>query len=284
MRPTLNGPTLWRCTRFALDLRRPLVMGIVNLTPDSFSDGGQHADAAAALRRCEQMLSEGAAILDLGAESTRPGAAPLPAHEELARLLPVVREAVKLGVPVSVDTYKAEVMQAVLDLGVDIVNDIWALRQPDALDVVARHGECGVCLMHMHGDPQTMQLQPMAGDAVPAVTDFLRERVRAVQGAGVDRQRIALDPGIGFGKTPRQNLQLLARQRELLEPGCPLLVGWSRKSTLGAVTGLSVEQRLGPSIAAALLAAQRGASVLRVHDVQATVAALQFLQQVESSD
>ena len=208
----------------------------------------------------------------------------MPATDELARLLPVVREAVKLGVPVSVDTYKAEVMQAVLDLGVDIVNDIWALRQPGALDVVARHGECGVCLMHMHGDPQTMQLQPMAGDAVPAVTDFLRERVRAVQGAGVDMQRIALDPGIGFGKTPRQNLQLLARQRELLEPGCPLLVGWSRKSTLGAVTGLSVEQRLGPSIAAALLAAQRGASVLRVHDVQATVAALQFLQQVESSD
>ena len=284
MRPTLNGPTLWRCTRFALDLRRPLVMGIVNLTPDSFSDGGQHADAASALRRCEQLLTEGAAILDLGAESTRPGASPLPATDELARLLPVVREAVKLGVPVSVDTYKAEVMQAVLDLGVDIVNDIWALRQPGALDVVARHGECGVCLMHMHGDPQTMQLQPMAGDAVPAVTDFLRERVRAVQGAGVDMQRIALDPGIGFGKTPRQNLQLLARQRELLEPGCPLLVGWSRKSTLGAVTGLSVEQRLGPSIAAALLAAQRGASVLRVHDVQATVAALQFLQQVESSD
>jgi dihydropteroate synthase len=258
-------------------------MGIVNVTPDSFSDGGQHADTMTALRHCELLLKEGAHILDLGAESTRPGAAALPTKDELARLLPVVREAVTLGVPVSIDTYKAEVMQAALDLGADIINDIWALRQPGATAVVASHSACGVCLMHMHRDPQTMQLEPMDGDAIAPVAEFLRGRAMALEAAGVDHKRVMLDPGVGFGKTVAHNLQLLARQRELLALGYPLLVGWSRKSTLGAVTGLDVQQRLAPSVAAALLAVQRGASVVRVHDVQATVAALKLLEAVDGA-
>ena len=279
----MKNSLIWQCTRRAIDLRRPQVMGIVNITPDSFSDGGRHADTLAALHHCEQLLREGAQILDLGAESSRPGAAPLPTQDELTRLLPVVREAVKLGVPISIDSYKAEVMQAALDLGVDIINDIWALRQPGAQEVVARHGACGVCLMHMHRDPQTMQLEPMNGDPVAQVGEFLRARALSLEAAGVQRARLVLDPGIGFGKTVAHNLQLLARQRELLALGYPLLLGWSRKSTLGAVTGLEVQQRLAPSVAAALLAVQRGASVVRVHDVQATVAALKILEAVEGA-
>ncbi len=279
----MTSNSVWQSTRFTIALRQPQVMGIVNVTPDSFSDGGQHADTLAALRHCEQLLGEGAHILDLGAESTRPGAAALCEADELQRLLPVVREAVKLGVPVSVDTYKPGVMQAVLDLGVDIINDIWALRQTGALDVIARHGRCAVCLMHMHREPQTMQVEPMDGDVLPQVADFLRQRAQGLEASGVAAQRIMLDPGIGFGKTVAQNFQLLARQRELLALGYPLLAGWSRKSALGAVTGLEVQERLIPSVAAALLAAQRGASVLRVHDVAATVAALKIQQATEEA-
>ena len=279
MTPSLT----WKTSRFVRNLHQPQVMGIVNLTPDSFSGGGLRADTASALRQCEQLLREGAHILDLGAESTRPGSTPLPAPDELERLLPVLREAVKLGLPISIDTYKAEVMQAALDLGADIINDIWALRQPGALQVVARHGACGVCLMHMHRDPQSMQLEPMMGDAVAQGGSFLLTQAQALEAAGVERARITLDPGIGFGKTVQQNLQLLARQRELLAPGYPLLVGWSRKSTLGAVTGLDVAERLVPSVAAAMLAVQRGASVVRVHDVQATVAALKILEAVHAA-
>ncbi|RCX09561.1 dihydropteroate synthase [Extensimonas vulgaris] len=264
----------WHTARFRIDLSRPQVMGIVNVTPDSFSDGGQHATTAAALAHCEQLLKEGADILDIGGESSRPGSAPLPLEDELARVLPVVRAAVRLGVPVSVDTYKPQVMQAALDLGADIVNDIWALRQPGAAQVVAAHPACGVCLMHMHRDPQTMQLAPMQGDALPQVLRFLQLQAQALQALGVEKARIALDPGVGFGKTVEQNFALLARQRELLAMGHPLLVGWSRKSALGAVTGLPVEERLAPSVAAALLAVERGAHIVRVHDVRATVAAL----------
>ncbi|GAD24849.1 dihydropteroate synthase [Acidovorax sp. MR-S7] len=265
---------LWQTSRFAVDLARPQVMGIVNATPDSFSDGGQHAGAAAALRHCEQLLEEGADILDIGGESTRPGSPAVPLQEELARVLPVVAGAVRLGVPVSVDTYKPEVMQAALDLGADIVNDIWALRQPGAAEAVARHSACGVCLMHMHRDPQTMQAAPMEGDVVPQVLSFLELSAQSLQALGVDKARIVLDGGIGFGKTVAQNFALLARQRELLDLGYPLLAGWSRKSSLGAVTGLPVEERLVPSIAAAVLAVERGARIVRVHDVRATVAAL----------
>ena len=275
---------LWHTSRFVLDLQRPHVMGIVNVTPDSFSDGGQHFSSAAALRHCEQLLHEGADILDIGGESTRPGSPRVPLQEELARVLPIVRGAVRLGVPVSVDTYKPEVMQAALDAGADIVNDIWALRQPGAAQVVAQHPRCGVCLMHMHGDPQTMQTTPMAGDAVPQVLSFLELQAQALYGLGVEKTRIVLDPGIGFGKTVAQNFALLARQRELLALGYPLLAGWSRKSSLGAVTGLAVGERLLPSVAAAVLAAERGARVLRVHDVRATVQALVVWQAMADAD
>ena len=268
----------WQTARFAIDLRRPQVMGIVNATPDSFSDGGQHASTRAALRHCEQLLKDGADILDIGGESTRPGSPAVPLALELARVLPVVREAVGLGVPVSVDTYKPEVMQAVLDLGADIVNDIWALRQPGAAAVVAAHPRCGVCLMHMHRDPQTMQVAPMDGDAVTQLLSFLELSALELQALGVEKTRIVLDPGIGFGKTVAQNFALLARQSQLLAAGYPVLAGWSRKSSLGTVTGLPVDERMVPSVVAAVLAVERGASIVRVHDVRETVAALAVWQ------
>ncbi|PVY92794.1 dihydropteroate synthase [Acidovorax sp. 99] len=265
---------IWQTSRFAIDLVRPQVMGIVNVTPDSFSDGGRHGSTAAALRHCEQLLKEGADILDIGGESTRPGSPAVPLDEELSRVVPLVREAVALGVPISVDTYKPEVMRAVLDLGADIVNDIWALRQPGAAAAVAAHPQCGVCLMHMHRDPQTMQQAPMGGDVVPQVLSFLQLQAHNLLVLGVEKARILLDAGIGFGKTVEQNFALLARQSELLAAGYPLLAGWSRKSSLGTITGLEVSQRMVPSVAAALLAVERGASVVRVHDVRETVAAL----------
>ena len=265
---------IWQTSRFAIDLAYPQVMGIVNVTPDSFSDGGRYGSTAAALRHCEQLLKEGADILDIGGESTRPGSPAVPLDEELSRVVPLVREAVTLGVPISVDTYKPEVMRAVLDLGADIVNDIWALRQPGAAAAVAAHPQCGVCLMHMHRDPQTMQQAPMDGDVVPQVLSFLELRAHNLLALGVEKTRILLDAGIGFGKTVEQNFALLARHSELLAAGYPLLAGWSRKSSLGAVTGLEVDQRMLPSVAAAVLAVERGASVVRVHDVRETVAAL----------
>jgi len=266
---------IWRTARFAIDLAEPRVMGIVNVTPDSFSDGGEHASTESAVRHCAQLIDEGADILDIGGESTRPGSPAVPLQAELARVLPVVREAVKLQVPISVDTYKPEVMRAALDLGADIVNDIWALRRPGALQAVAAHPACGVCLMHMHRDPQTMQTAPMQGDVVPAVRAFLDERAQALLELGVDATRIVLDPGVGFGKTVEQNFALLARQRELLDSGWPVLAGWSRKSSLGAVTGIEAAgERMVPSVAAAVLAVEQGAAILRVHDVRETVAAL----------
>jgi dihydropteroate synthase len=269
----------WTTTRFDIDLSEARVMGIVNVTPDSFSDGGQHATTRAAITHAEQLVAEGAHILDIGGESTRPGSQPVPLDEELARVLPVLRETLHLGVPLSVDTNKPEVMRAVLDLGADIVNDIWALRQGDALGAVAAHPRAGVCLMHMHRDPLTMQVAPLEGDVLPVVRGFLRERAQALRDLGVARERIVLDPGIGFGKTVPQNFSLLARQAELLEEGYPLLAGWSRKSSLGAVTGLqNPADRVVASVAAALLAAERGARVLRVHDVRATVEALKVWQ------
>ena len=279
----------WKTTRFEIKLDEPKVMGIVNVTPDSFSDGGQHLDPRAALRHCERLLKDGADILDIGGESTRPGSPPLPLADELARVLPVLQGAVRLGVPVSVDSYKAEVMQAALDAGADIVNDVWALRQPGAAQVVVRHGACGVCLMHMHGDPQTMQKMPMAGDAVPQVLQFLQHVALDLQGLGVEKARIVLDPGIGFGKTVAQNFALLARQRELLALGHPLLAGWSRKSALGAALQGDAPappppaERVSASVAAALLAVERGARIVRVHDVAETVQALAVWRQVQAA-
>jgi dihydropteroate synthase len=286
---------IWQTTRDSIDLTQPKVMGIVNITPDSFSDGGRYASTRAALAHCEQLLLDGADILDLGGESTRPGAVPVPLEEELARVLPVLREALKLGAPISVDTYKPRVMQAVLGLGADIVNDVWALRWQDAADpldgrqVVARHPSCGVCLMHMHGEPHTMQLSPMAGDVLPAVQAFLRQSAQDMQALGVAHERIVLDRGIGFGKTVGQNFSLLARQTELLSAGYPLVAGWSRKSSLAAVAGcpagpgggLGDQDRMVPSVAAALLALERGAAIVRVHDVRETVQAIKVLSAIK---
>ena len=269
---------LWQTTRFAIDLSGPRVMGIVNVTPDSFSDGGQHADASAALAQCERLIGEGADILDIGGESTRPGAAILAPDEEWQRLAPVLTEAVKLGVPISVDTCKTEVMQRALDLGVDIINDVRALQATGALQAVAAHPSCGVCLMHMRGDPATMQSQTEYEDVVDEVRAFLQERMARLGALGVADRRLTLDPGIGFGKTPEQNLALLQRQGELLSLGLPLLVGWSRKSTLGAVTGRAVGDRLPASLAAALASVAQGARVVRVHDVAATADALKVWQ------
>ena len=275
---------IWQTSRFALDVSCPRIMGIVNATPDSFSDGGRYFSKgdglAGVFRLCEQLVEEGADLLDIGGESTRPGAPPVPLEEELARVLPVVRHAVTLGVPVSVDTYKPEVMRAVLDLGADIINDVWALRQPGAVQAVAAHPACGVCLMHMHREPQTMQTVPMEGDVVPQVLSFLKQAGLDLQASGVQKSRIVLDAGVGFGKTVAQNFSLLARQHELLAAGYPLLAGWSRKSSLAAVCGsasqdlLDMNERQIPSVAAALLAVERGARIVRVHDVRATALAL----------
>ncbi len=278
----------WQTTRFSIDLSAPKVMGIVNVTPDSFSDGGQHASHSAAIAWCDKLVTDGADILDIGGESTRPGAPPVPQDEELARVLPIVRHAVTLGVPVSVDTYKPAVMQAALDLGADIINDVWALRWPGAddlrtgMDVVREHPNCGMCLMHMHRDPQTMQASPMQGDAVAQVLLFLEQLGQEMCGLGIEKTRICIDPGIGFGKTVAQNFALLARQRELVALSYPVMAGWSRKSALAAATQrsladvatLDVRERVVPSVTAALLAVQNGAHIVRVHDVKETVQAL----------
>lgn len=282
----ISSASHWQTSRFDLDLSKPLVMGIVNVTPDSFSDGGLYGETLQALRHAEQLLREGAAILDVGAESTRPGAVVVPLAEELARLEPVLREALRWQVPISVDTYKPEVMQACLDWGVDIINDVWALRQPGALQVVAAHPHCGVCLMHMHRDPQTMQIQPITGHVLAELDAFFRGRIDVLKASGVALSRLVLDPGIGFGKTVAQNFQLLAGQAEFLRFERPLLAGWSRKSALGAVLaqgGLAVEpaQRQVASVAAALMAVERGASVVRVHDVKDTVDALSIWQAMQ---
>lgn len=264
----------WQTSRYCIDLSRPRVMGIVNVTPDSFSDGGLHADTAAALRHCEVLLREGADLLDIGGESTRPGARTPSADEEAQRVLPVLRSAVTLGVPVSLDTSTPALMREALDLGVDIINDVRALRRPGALAALAAHPNAGVCLMHSRGEPDSMQGLAQYSDVVADVMTELRERLQAVRDTGIDDRRVVLDPGIGFAKTPLHNLALLSRQRELLAVGRPLLVGWSRKSTLGQVSGRAVDQRLAASVAAATLAIERGASVVRVHDVAATVDAV----------
>lgn len=299
--------THWQAGRFRLDLQQPQIMGIVNVTPDSFSDGGQHADVRSALLHAEQLIRQGANMLDIGGESSRPGAAAVPLEEELRRVLPVVQEAVRFKVPISVDTYKPEVMQAVLDAGADVINDIYALRWrsgPQGLSgeqVVAQHSQCGICLMHMHRDPQSMQLQPMPGstdDVVQTVAAFLQDRTDMLMQQGVARDRIVWDPGIGFGKTVPQNLALLAWQARLQHTGQAVLAGWSRKSTLGAVlealppgiTDVMHRSELLPhdrslaSVAAALLAVEKGARIVRVHDVAATRQALAVWRAMQAQD
>jgi dihydropteroate synthase len=266
----------WITQRFVIDLGQPRVMGIVNLTPDSFSDGGQLADARAAWRHCEQLLKDGADILDLGAESSRPGAPRVAAEDEWARLSPVLRAALSMGVPVSVDTCKAEVMVRALAAGADVINDIQALRGPGAVEALSAHPRAGACLMHMRGDPGTMQQLTAYPDVVTEVRDFLADRVAALAAAGVPAERLVLDPGFGFAKTPAQNLALAAQLPALCALGLPVLAGWSRKSTLGWITGRPASQRLGASVAAALHAVTQGACIVRVHDVADTVDALRW--------
>ena len=261
----------------------PLVMGVLNRTPDSFSDGGAYTDFAAALAHARGMLEEGADILDLGGESTRPGAAPVPADEEIKRVIPLLeRLAGELGARVSVDTSKPGVMRAAIKAGAVMINDVCALRQPGALDAVAGSA-VAVCLMHMQGEPRTMQQAPHYTDVTAEVGEFLLERAAACIAAGVARERIVLDPGFGFGKTLEHNLTLLRRLPELVQHGYPLLVGLSRKSMLGTLLGgKPADQRLHISVAAAVTAALNGASILRVHDVGPTVDALKLISAMRS--
>jgi dihydropteroate synthase len=263
----------WRAGEQVFELSRPLIMGVLNVTPDSFSDGGRFVAPADALGRAEQMFEEGADILDVGGESTRPGAVPIPWEEELQRVRPVVERMAARGFPVSVDTSRPEVMRAVIDMGAAIINDVRALRRPGALDVVSA-SRAGVCLMHMQGAPATMQAAPAYGDVVAEVSDFLRERAGRCEAAGIARDRIVLDPGFGFGKTPAHNLRLLRRLSDIAGMGWPVLAGLSRKSLLGHVVGRPVSDRLAASVTAALIAVERGAAVVRVHDVAATRDAL----------
>jgi dihydropteroate synthase len=252
---------------------RPLVMGIVNVTPDSFSDGGLHLQRESAIAHAQRLIAEGADMLDIGGESTRPGARPVSIQEELDRVLPVIEGLRGAPVPISIDTFKPDVMQAAIAAGAQMVNDINALQDAAAMNVVAA-GNVAVCMMHKQGDPQTMQTQPHYQNVVAEVCEFLRERIAAAEAAGIRRNRIVIDPGFGFGKTLEHNLALLRELHILTELGVPVLSGLSRKSMLGALTGQDVTQRLPASIAAALIAVQRGAAIVRVHDVRETVDAL----------
>ncbi|MEN9589633.1 MAG: dihydropteroate synthase [Pseudomonadota bacterium] len=274
----------WSCGRFEFSLKRPLLMGIVNVTPDSFSDGGQHLSAEAAIAHARTLIVEGAQIIDLGAESTRPGALPVSVQEELARLLPVIAALRDSGAALSVDTCKPEVMQAALDAGADIINDVTGMRDPQAQRVVARHPSCGVCVMHMQGEPRTMQLNPRYLNVVTEVSAALVAQAQLLEKLGVQRARISLDPGLGFGKTAEQNYQLLKGLATLVHSGYPVVLGASRKSMLGAITGKPVDQRLSGSIAAALAGIARGVAVLRVHDVDATYDALKVWQSVQAAE
>ena len=256
---------MFSCGRFRFSLDKPLVMGVVNVTPDSFSDGGRFEDAESALAHAHSLLEDGADILDIGGESSRPGAAPVSPEEELRRILPVVRQL--RDVPVSVDTRRPEVMRAVLDFGASMINDIEGLSAPGALDAVAK-SNCAVCLMHMKGEPGTMQRDPHYDDVVAEVKSYLDERVNAAKAAGIAADRLVVDPGFGFGKTVEHNLELLRRLKEF--SSFPVLAGLSRKSTLQKLTGRAVGERLAGSLAMALLALQGGAKILRVHDVKET--------------
>jgi dihydropteroate synthase len=281
---SLKQPATWRCGRFLFELgqrqanrQRPLVMGILNATPDSFSDGGRFHAKDDAVRQAEVMIAAGVDLIDIGGESTKPGAIPVLLQEELDRVLPIIEALKDCGVALSIDTYKAETMRQALLAGVDCVNDIWALRQAGAEQVVidatlARN--CGIVLMHMQCDPITMQLNPNYVNVVSEVNAFLLERISALTQQGVAADRIAIDPGFGFGKSLDHNLAMLQEFRQFTHNDYPVLAGISRKSMLGKITGRDVGDRLVPSVAAAVLAAERGASIVRVHDVPETIDAL----------
>jgi dihydropteroate synthase len=268
-----------QCGRFTFSFERPLVMGILNVTPDSFSDGGLYAEPGKARLQAERMLLDGADIIDIGGESTRPGAPPVPLDEELKRVIPLVKELSAANIPVSVDTYKPEVMRHAMAAGADLINDIWGFRMPGAIDAV-RDSQCGVCVMHMLGEPQTMQVgEPVYNDVVADIRAFLEERVNSMMSAGVAKNRISVDPGFGFGKTVEHNYALLAHLPQtapIVGSRLPILAGMSRKSMLGAVVNRPAPERVAASIAAAVCAAERGAAIIRVHDVAQTVDALKI--------
>ncbi len=280
-----TSPFELQCGRFRLSLGqddRPLIMGVLNVTPDSFSDGGQFDTHERAIAHAQQMIADGVDIIDIGGESTRPGAPPLAMEEELRRVLPVLEALRDCGKPLSVDTRRPAVMREVLAAGADMINDISGFRDPDSLAAVS-DSQCALCIMHMQGDPQNMQLSPHYDDVLAEVRDYLIDRVDAAFAVGISRERICIDPGYGFGKTVEHNLTLLAHQSALQRSlALPLLAGLSRKSTIGAVTGRSVEQRLAGSLAAAVVAAERGARIIRVHDVAESVDALKVWQAARS--
>lgn len=271
------------CGKYQLNLSRPHVMGIVNVTPDSFSDGGQFASTDLAVEHALQLIAEGADILDIGGESTRPGAVPVSLDDELGRVIPVITVLSKqVAVPISIDTYKPEVMRQAIMAGATIVNDVRALQEPGALEVVAK-SDAGVCLMHMQGNPQTMQSDPSYENVVAEVERFLLGRLQAAIAVGINKERIVLDPGFGFGKRTVHNIALIQNLDKLLELGQPLLVGLSRKSVLGAIAGGDEQQRLHAGLAAAVISAMKGAKILRVHDVRATVDALKVVTAIQSN-
>lgn len=244
-------------------------MGVINVTPDSFSDGGLYLNTAAAVAHARQLIDEGADLLDIGGESTRPGAVPVTLDEERRRVLPVLEALADAGVPLSIDTQKPELMREAITAGAAMINDVNGFQAPGALDAVAG-GNCAICIMHKQGDPQTMQRSPQYADVVMEVRDYLRQRIAAAEQAGIARERMVVDPGFGFGKTLNHNLELLQRLDEIAAPGVPVLAGLSRKSMIGKLTGRDSGDRLAGSVAAALFAVQRGAAIVRVHDVAAT--------------
>jgi len=279
----LKMPTTWRCGRFLFDFskrKRPIVMGILNATPDSFSDGGQFRTPTDAIAHAERMIANGVDLIDIGGESTRPGAEPVSLQEELDRVLPVIEALKDCGVALSIDTYKAETMRQALKAGVDCVNDIWALRQDGAMDAVIESKDCGIILMHMQRDPLTMQLNPEYQDVITQVMEFLNERAGLLRTQGINANRIAIDPGFGFGKSLEHNLSMLTNFGEFSKLGYSVLAGISRKSMLGKITGKESHERVASSVAAAIMAADRGARIVRVHDVPETVDALKLWEAI----
>ena len=278
-------PTTWRCGRFLFDFtkrKRPIVMGILNATPDSFSDGGKFRTAKDAIAQAELMIANGVDLIDIGGESTRPGAEPVELQEELDRVLPVIEALKDCGVPLSIDTYKAQTMRQALSAGVDCVNDIWALRQDGTVDAVLESKSCGIVLMHMQRDPLTMQFDPEYQNIISEVMQFLKERSELLKEKGVDANRIAIDPGFGFGKNLKHNLEMLAKFGQFSQLGYAVLAGISRKSMLGKITGKDTHERVAPGVAAAIMAADRGARIIRVHDVPETVDALKLWEAIDA--
>ena len=272
---------IFNCGKFQLNLNRPHVMGIVNVTPDSFSDGGKFTQTHLAIELALTLTEEGADILDIGGESTRPNATPVSLQEELDRVIPVIEGLVKqVNIPISIDTYKPQVMQAAINAGASIVNDVRALQEDDALSIVAA-SDVGVCLMHMQGTPQTMQINPQYNDVIAEVKAFLQQRLLACEEVGITKNRILLDPGFGFGKTRAHNITLIQHLASFSSLGQPLLVGLSRKSVLGQVTGHDVDARLYASVAASVISAMVGAKIMRVHDVKASVEALKIVSAIQ---